>query len=155
MDIGSVLDAGLSGGLFGLLGNVVGKVIGIFEAKQTFVQKKEEWAHEERLLDMQTKAKAEETEQELAVTASSGSWGGLTESLKSEVSIGSTYPWVNAVRALVRPALTMGLAGFLCAAFFAMTPGDIDRAYVADSLVFAAVTAIVWWFGDRAPKKTR
>ena len=34
-----------------------------------------------------------------------------------------------------------------------MTPGDIDRAYVADSLVFAAVTAIVWWFGDRAPKK--
>jgi hypothetical protein len=53
MDIGSVLDAGLSGGLFGLLGNVVGKVIGIFEAKQTFVQKKEEWAHEERLLDMQ------------------------------------------------------------------------------------------------------
>ena len=155
MDIGSVLDAGLSGGLFGLLGNVVGKVIGIFEAKQTFAQEKEKWAHEERLLDMQTKAKAEETEQELAVTASSGSWGGLTESLKSEVSIGSSYPWVNAVRALVRPALTMGLAGFLCAAFFAMTPGDIDRAYVADSLVFAAVTSIVWWFGDRAPKKAR
>ena len=57
------------------------------------------------------------------------------------------------VRALVRPALTLGLGGFLCTAFFAMSPGDIDRAYVADSLVFAAVTAIVWWFGDRAPKK--
>jgi len=24
---------------------------------------------------------------------------------------------------------------------------------VTDSLIFAAVTAIVWWFGDRAPKK--
>ena len=157
MDIlGTLVGTGasaLGGGLFGLLGNVASKVIGIFEAKQAFVQKKEEWGHEERLLDMQVKAKAAESEQELAVTAASGSWGGLGESLKAETSIGATYPWVNAVRALVRPALTLGLASFLCAAFFAMTPGDIDRAYVADSLVFAAVTAIVWWFGDRAPKK--
>lgn len=153
MDIGSLVSSGLGGGLFGLIGNLGSKIVGLFEAKQTFAQKKEEWAHEERLLDMQTKAKVEETESELSIAASSGSWGGLTESLKSETAIGATYPWVNAVRALVRPALTLGLAGFLCAAFFAMTPGDIDRAYVADSLVFAAVTAIVWWFGDRAPKK--
>jgi len=153
MDIGSIFDAGLTGGLFGLFGNVANKVIGIFAAKQEFAQKKEEWSHEERLLDMQTKAKAAETEQELAVTASSGSWSGLGESLKAEAAIGATYPWVNAVRALVRPALTLSLAGFLCAAFFALPAGDIDRSYVADSLVFAAVTAIVWWFGDRAPKK--
>ena len=156
MDIGSFLGAGasaLGGGLFGLVGNVAAKLIGLFETRQAFAQKKEEWTHEERLLDLQMKARAAETEEELAVTAASGSWGGLGESLKSEAAIGATYAWVNAVRALVRPALTTGLAGFLCAAFFAMAPGDIDRAYVADSLVFAAVTAIVWWFGDRAPKK--
>jgi len=156
MDIGTLIGTGasaLGGGLFGLVGNVASKLIGLVEAKQEFAQKKEEWGHEERLLDMQTKAKAAETEGELAVTASSGSWSGLAESLKAETGIGATYPWVNAVRALVRPALTLGLATFLCAAFFALTPGDIDRAYVADSLIFAAVTAIVWWFGDRAPKK--
>jgi hypothetical protein len=153
MDIASLVDSGLTGGLFGLLGNVVGKVIGIFEAKQVFAQKKEEWGHEERLLDMQMKAKAAETEQELAVTAASGSWGGLGESLKAESAIGATYAWVNAVRALVRPALTLGLGGFLCAAFFAMPASDATRAYVADSLVFAGVTAMVWWFGDRAPRK--
>ena len=156
MDVGSVLGVGasaLSGGLFGLLGNVASKVIGIYEAKQVFAQKKEKWTHEERLLDMQVKAKAAETEQELAVTASSGSWSGLGESLKAETAIGATYPWVNAVRALVRPALTLGLGTFLCAAFFAMAPGDIDRASVADSLLFAAVTSMVWWFGDRAPRK--
>jgi len=151
MDIGSLFDSGLTGGLFGLLGNVAGKVIGIFEAKQTFAQKKEEWSHEERLLDMQTKAKAQETEQELAITASSGSWSGLGESLKAETAVGASYPWVNAVRALVRPALTIGLGGFLCAAFFAT--GEASRAAISESLVFAAVTAIVWWFGDRAPKK--
>ncbi|MDE2492919.1 MAG: hypothetical protein KGL97_03355 [Alphaproteobacteria bacterium] len=156
MDIGTLFGTGasaLGGGLFGLLGNIGTKIVGLFEAKQAFAQKKEEWSHEERLLDMQMKARAAETEQELAVTASSGSWSGLAESLKAETGIGATYPWVNAVRALVRPALTLGLAGFLCAAFFAMAPGDIDRAYVADSLVFAAVTAVVWWFGDRAPSK--
>ena len=158
MDIGSLIGTGasaLTGGLFGLLGNVAAKVIGLFEARQAFAQKKEEWGHEERLLDMQMKAKAAETEQELAVTAASGSWGGLGESLKAETAIGATYSWVNAVRALVRPALTLGLGSFLCAAFFAMPLNDINRAYVADSLVFAAVTAIVWWFGDRAPKKAR
>jgi hypothetical protein len=152
MDIGSILDSSLTGGLFGLLGNVTNKVIGIFTAKQEFAQKKEEWGHEERLLDMQMKAKAAETEQALAVTASSGSWSGLGDSLKAETAVGASYPWVNAVRALVRPALTAGLGGFLCAAFFA-TDGA-PRAAISDALVFAAVTAIVWWFGDRAPKKS-
>ncbi|MDE2182898.1 MAG: hypothetical protein KGJ78_07745 [Alphaproteobacteria bacterium] len=153
MDIASLVSTGAAGGIFGLVGNLASKVLGLFEAKQTFAQKKEEWAHEERLLDMQVKARAAETEQELAVTASSGSWGGLGDSLKAETAIGAGYPWVNAVRALVRPGLTLGLSAFLCAAFLAMAPDDIDRAYVADSLVFAAVTAIVWWFGDRAPRK--
>lgn len=61
---------------------------------------------------------------------------------------------MNAARALVRPVLTIGLATFLASAFFALAPGDIDRAYIADSLVFAAVSSIVWWFGDRAPGKS-
>ena len=88
MDLGSILNSSLTGGLFGLLGNVTNKAIGIFTAKQEFAQKKEEWGHEERLLDMQMKAKAAETEQELAVTASSGSWSGLSESLKAATAIG-------------------------------------------------------------------
>lgn len=112
------------------------------------------WLDESDLLKLQMQAKAAETEQEIHIAESQGSWSGLSASLSAEGAVGSSYPWVNAVRALVRPALTLGLTTFLSAAFFAMAPGDIDRAYVADSLVFAAVTSIVWWFGDRAPKKT-
>jgi len=152
MDIGSFLGTTLGGGLFGLLGNVASKVVGLYEAKQAFAQKKEEWGHDERLADIQMKAKAAENAQQLAVTAASGSWSGLTESLKAETSIGASYAWVNAVRALVRPALTLGLGTFLCAAFFAMPDGDPARASVSDSLLFAAVTAVVWWFGDRGQK---
>lgn len=159
MDIlGTLIDAGssaMSGGLFGLLGHVATKVVGYFEAEQAFKQKQAEWAHETGLLKLQMQAKSEETGHAIDLAAASGAWSGLTESLKAETAIGATWPWVDAVRALVRPALTFGLALFLCAAFFALTPGDIDRAYVANALVFAAVTSIVWWFGDRAPKRER
>jgi hypothetical protein len=157
MDIlGDLLGTGasaLSGGLFGLVGNVAAKVFGYFEAKQAFTQKQAEWIHEVDLLKLQMQAKAAETEQEIHVAESQGSWGGLTSSVTAEGAIGASYPWVNAVRALVRPTLTLGLTTFLASAFFALAPGDIDRAYVADSLVFVAVTAVVWWFGDRAPRK--
>lgn len=152
MDIASLFGTALGGGLFGLVGNVASKVIGIFEARELFAQKKEEWGHDERVLDMQAKAAAAVNAQALAVTAASGSWAGLGESLKAEGAIGASYAWVNAVRALVRPALTIGLCGFLAAAFFALSPSDAARAEISDSLVFAAVTAIVWWFGDRAKK---
>jgi hypothetical protein len=158
MDIlGDLLGTGasaLSGGLFGLVGNIATKAFGYFEAKQAFVEKQAEWSHETDLLKLQMQAKAAETEQEIHIAESQGSWSGLSASLAAEGALLSSYPWVNAVRTLVRPALTIGLTTFLAAAFFAMAPGDIDRAYVADSLVFAAVTSIVWWFGDRAPKKT-
>jgi hypothetical protein len=142
----------LGGGLFGLVGNVASKVIGIFEAREVFAQKKEEWGHDERVLDMQAKAAAAANAQALATTAASGSWSGLSESLKAEGAIGASYAWVNAVRALVRPALTIGLCGFLAAAFFALSPSDAVRSEISDSLVFAAVTAVVWWFGDRVRK---
>lgn len=160
MDIGSIagsiFDIGASaatGGIFGLIGNVATKIVGYFEAEQQLKIDRAKWAHETELLQLQMKERQAETEDEIKLAATSGSWTGLTASLEAESAIGATYPWVNAVRALVRPALTFGLAAFLCAAVFIMTPGDIDRAYVANSLVFAAVTAIVWWFGDRAPKR--
>lgn len=158
MDVlGDLLGTGasaLSGGLFGLVGNIATKVFGYFEAKQDFTQKLAEWGHETDLLKLQMQAKTAETEQEIHVAESQGSWSGLATSLTAEGAIGASYPWVNAARALVRPTLTIGLATFLACAFFALTPGDIDRAYIADSLVFAAVSSIVWWFGDRAPGKS-
>lgn len=151
-DLLSVGSSAVSGGLFGLIGNIATKTFGYFEAKQAFTQKQAEWTHETELLRLQMQAKAAETEQNIHVAESQGSWSGLTSSVAAEGGITPSYAWVNAVRALVRPVLTVGLTTFLSIAFFTLAPGDLDRAYVADSLVFVAVTSIVWWFGDRAPK---
>jgi hypothetical protein len=155
--VGTLLDGGasaLTGGLFGLVGNIASRTFGYFEARQAFQQRLAEWTHENEVLKLQMQAHAAETEQEIRVAESEGSWRGLEASVSGDAATGLSYPWVNAIRALVRPALTLGLTLFLALAFFTLTPGDAERSYVTDSLVFAAVTAIVWWFGDRAPKKT-
>ena len=156
MDIlGNLLGTGasaLSGGVFGLIGNIAAKAFGYFENSQSFTQKQAEWSHEVELLKLQMQLKTEESEHENALLPVEA-LSALDASVRADGALGPSYAWVNAVRSLVRPALTCGLAGFLGVAFFAMPEGAADRAYVVDSLVFASVTAIVWWFGDRAPRR--
>jgi hypothetical protein len=153
--LGHLLGCGISagaGGVFGLMGNLATKMFGYLESKQSFVVKQAEWTHETELLKLQAQWRQPETEAEPPLTAS---FSGLLSSVAAEGALPASYKWVDAARALVRPLLTLGLSAVLAAAFFSMAPSDSARAYVIDSLVFAAVTAIVWWFGDRAPPRKR
>ena len=155
--LGNLLGCGISagaGGIFGLIGNLATKTFGYLESKQSFAAKQAEWMHETELLKLQSQWRQSETEAEPSL-AFSASWNGLLSSVATEGALPASYRWVDAARALVRPLLTLGLSAVLAAAFFSMAPSDATRAYVIDSLVFAAVTAIVWWFGDRAPLRKR
>jgi hypothetical protein len=75
----------------------------------------------------------------------------LSASQQAEASVAPSCPWVDAVRALTRPALTLLLALGLYLTF--VTAGPELKARVAESLAFAATAAILWWFGDRAPRR--
>jgi hypothetical protein len=143
--LGHILGTALSGGLFGLIGNITAKLFAYLDAKQQFAERQAQWAYRADLLTSRAPAPQSDAQDLLA----------FNESLKAEATIGDSYRWVNAVRALVRPALTCGLTAVLAFAFFAMKAGDPERGYVIDSLVFASVGAITWWFGDRAPKRGR
>ena len=139
----------LGGGLFGVLGTAAGRVAGYFEKKQSFAQEEKRWSHELRLIDAQSKAKAEETEREIDLADVSGAWSGLSASYEAEAGIGDSYKWVNAVRALTRPVLTLLLWIITAAVFFAA--GDAGTAQqIAETITFAATAATLWWFGDRA-----
>ena len=141
---GHLVDCAVSagaGGAFGLVGHLASRTAGYLESRQSFARKQAEWAHETELLRLQAQWRQPETETEPLVADAAPASGERT------------YRWVGAVRAIVRPLLTLGLAAALAAAFFSMAPSDAARASVGDSLVFAAVTAIVWWFGDRAPAR--
>lgn len=157
-----------SGGLFGLLGSVVGVGAKWLQEKQRQAWEEKKWGHETRMLELQMQARAAETEQELAIVSQEGAWNGLAASQRADTALSvNVHTWVNDVRALFRPFLTAGLVVLVYVMFRDLLDGlgtdqsilgavlteaevkDVLR-YVVYSMAFAASTAVTWWFGDRA-----
>ena len=141
------------GGLFGLIGTALGRVAGFFERRQEQAHEQARWQHETALHELQMRARAEETENEIALAETAGRWQGLTESLRAEAAIVSETGWVNAVRALTRPVLTL-LLWAITAMIFLHADAQ-GRAAVLETATFAATAATLWWFGDRGPQRPR
>ena len=151
-----------SGGLFGLLGSLIGVGAKWLQAKQQAKAKAEEWKHEIKLLELQMEAGDRETENELAVSRSEGSWQGLSDSYHTVVRSSAVPSWVNGIRALFRPILTISLWILVVIELRWMLDGTLEVwisdakmfgptvKYIIDSTVFSAATATTWWFGDRA-----
>lgn len=139
------------GGLFGLIGTALGRVAGYFETRQRLQHETERWSHETALLELQQKARAEESEAELALVETGGRWAGLEASMAAEAAIGESYAWVNAVRGVTRPALTLLL--WLIAGFIWLGADLAARASITETATFAATAATLWWFGDRGPRR--
>ena len=140
------LDAA-AGGLFGIVGTVLGRFAGYFERKQEHVQERARWGHEYKLHELNMAARHQETELELALSAQQGSWAGLEASIKAEAALGKASQWVINILRLVRPAITFVL-WCITAAIFLIT----QESAITEAAVFAATAATLWWFGDRAPK---
>lgn len=147
-DLIGVAASAAGGGLFGLFGTALGRLAGFFEKRQTIAHEERRWLHEVKLLELQQSAAAQETEAELAIARTEGSWAGLEASLNAEAAIASSYRWVDAIRALTRPILTLLLWGITLAIWFSADPGS--RSSITETATFAATAATLWWFGDRS-----
>jgi len=171
MDVLSTAAGGLTGGAlgaaFGALGSILNRGVGIFEMREKrqdrrleLAHEKERWAHETALGEQVRSSRADEARQALALADAQGSWAGLKASIDTEADVSPSWPWVSAVRALTRPALTVLLwllyaLIFLCAAGGALQP-DAAASVIGgavDTISFSAATALTWWFGDRAPRR--
>ena len=150
-DILGLAASAASGGLFGLAGTALGRIAGFFERKQQFAHEQARWAHESALLELQMRANAEETEAEIALAETAGSWRGLEASMQAEANIGTSYPWVNAIRGLTRPFLTLLLWVIAGIIWFGADAGG--RESITETATFAATAATLWWFGDRGPRR--
>tara|TARA_R110000850_G_scaffold93465_7_gene197723 strand:- start:5004 stop:5522 length:519 start_codon:yes stop_codon:yes gene_type:complete len=160
--LGDLLGTGASvasGGLFGLLGSVVGVFAKTYQEKQRQEWETKQQAYELQLLDMQMKQRAQETEHELAIVAQEGSWQGMSSSQEMAMSGGETHMWVNDIKSLFRPALTLTLWIISLYLFTSLandskmlSQPEVDELmkYMVYSIFFSASTATVWWFGDRA-----
>lgn len=150
-DIAGLAASAAGGGLFGLIGTVIGRAAGVIEARQAQAHERARWAHEGELLKLQMQAKSAEGEAALRLSETSGAWAGLSASMAAEAAIGESYRWVNAVRALTRPVLTILLWAITGAVFIGANAAG--REGIIETATFAATAATLWWFGDRGPKR--
>ena len=98
-------------------------------------------------------AAAARAEADLSRTEIEGSWRGLDASLRAEAAIGASYQWVNAIRALTRPTLTVLLWLITVSIWFSADAAD--QGAITETATFAATAATLWWFGDRGARGTR
>lgn len=153
LDWGTILgttSAAASGGIFGVVGSLLG---GIFKA----YQKKQEHRQQLEMMEMQMKIKSQE-----------GSWSGLTASIAADTSISANvHTWVNDLRGLYRPFLTTCLVAGSVYVFFMLLSALTDKTaalaqlltvdeikamlrYDVYTIVFLTGTSVGWWFGDRS-----
>lgn len=150
-DIAGLAASAAGGGLFGLIGTVIGRAAGVIEARQAQAQERARWAHEGEMLKLQMQAKAAGAEMSLRQAETTGAWAGLSASMAAEAAIGESYRWVNAVRALTRPVLTVLLWAITGAVFLGADQAGRDG--IVETATFAATAATLWWFGDRGPRR--
>ena len=147
-EIIGVVASAAGGGLTGIIGSTLGRLAQYFERKQVLAHERLRWGHEIELQTLQLSASQAETEAELAHTTERGRWSGLQASLAAEAEIAASYRWVEAVRGLTRPFLTLLL--WIIVAGLWIGAGQDQHGQIIDTVTFAATAATLWWFGDRA-----
>lgn len=163
-DLSGILGAATGGGLFGVLGQVANRAFTVWETREkrkdaiiANAQQEKLWVHETNLLQIQMQQAQEAHEQELETASVAGSWEGLRASIEAESRVPSSYKWVDAVRAMVRPFLTIESQIAVIVIFFAATGAERAsiQEQVVETVTFIATAAALWWFGERAEHKTR
>ncbi len=155
-----------SGGLFGVVGSLLGVVAKHYQEKQRQAWETKKWGHEESMQKLQMEARSQETEQEIELADSEGSWRGLSESIRADAQTKPTSGWATNIKALFRPFLTVVLwclAGWVFwHVLSSMTDPDDPMSalpvseikelikYMVYTIFFSASMATAWWFGDRA-----
>ena len=154
----------VAGPLFGLVGGVVQKW-------QDLEAKKVEYAHELKKFDFELTMRDKEriaaqekseqdmafnqqdTEGKLATTITAGTWAGLQASIDADArQTGTSYKWVEAVRSLMRPGLTIVGMGALTVGCFILADGDLQTGAWASMWTNSSMM-LAWWFGTRETGK--
>ncbi|WP_022850664.1 hypothetical protein [Limisalsivibrio acetivorans] len=164
----------IAGGIFGVIGAVFTGFLEYLTRKQKLEEKRLDHEHRMQMQDKEIEmykltreAADDEHEHELEIAASAASAAGMTLAYKDQMTAGKSYRWVEAVKTLFRPAVTLLLiAGTFytlysivtCRAWVNVLSGSTVSAIavtIVESNVFLAATAVGWWFGDRGMKHTK
>lgn len=165
--LGSAVAGVATGGLFSVVSALFKGVGGYLKRKQEIAARKAEWEHEKDLLRLEMERDDKDTENEIEIEDTRGSWQGLQASYNTVIASSQVHKWVNDLRSLYRLFLTTFLLVMVWSIFndlmailrgneaalsAAFTPEDagVTVRYIVHSIVFTACTAAMWWYGDRA-----
>jgi len=162
--VGGIAGSGALGAVLGGVMAVINRGIGIWEMREKrkdrqieIAHEKERWGHEKVLLELQRAKAREEDAAALDALHTAGSWDGLTATIADQAArAGKSWPWVDAVIALFRPFLTFLLWTAVLVLWFSGQLTSMPEAtkaglllQIVNAIVFAATTALTWWFGER------
>lgn len=140
--LGAAFDVAAGGGLFGLIGAGVNKYFDYKKQAQINVQELEMADKVSIQMDKELEIAKFKGSMELEIQEGDNDAKGLMSAIEAEQSIKEVHQWVNDVRGMTRPVLTLILV------LMAWKEDGIDK-----SLDWMASTAVTFWFGDRPPKK--
>ncbi len=154
MDILSILGDTATGGLLGMLGNVIDSGISYFKSRQEHKQKLE-WAIQEReTLRLQVDLAAAQTAGNIVEFREKGAADAFTESIKAEAALSTQKMsrWVTDIRGITRPALTV-LCLFISSLMYFFPPTSEAQNFISTNMIVMTFTIISWWFGQRSMEK--
>jgi len=139
--------------VFELLTTIVGALVGSGGSALSkwleLKDKKENFKHEIKLLEMQKELSASETENELAIAQEASFADMRIASYEHDKSAGETSRWVNNILRLVRPVLTILLITLVWIIWLT-TENSRLQSEIISNVMFMSSAALTWWFGDRA-----
>ncbi len=142
-----LLASAAGGGLFGLAGSLIKKVMAFFEMKQKNAHELEVLRLEQANMRMEIEARRHIAEIDLERDIETSADESLQSAIQAEGRLRSSN-WVNDVRGLVRPLLTLMLL-IVTTSFWYNTDDPTIEARLANELVFMTSAAVLFWFGDR------
>ena len=111
------------------------------------------YEHELKLHEVNARATAEENARAIMALETEFSGQGLGKAIDADAKLENAPPWVDAVRALTRPAISYTLIALMAAIYF-FSPAPV-KEIVAAAVVYMATVAVLFWFGDRPSSRMR
>ena len=142
-----LLSAG-GGGLFGIIG-AAGKMFAAYKEKKLMFAHEVAMAEQTRRnMEMEMDLAKIQGAIDLELQEDQNDAKNLQAAINAEASIQNTSPWVANLRGSVRPILTYGLASMAVA----MVWTSPENPHV-NEIIFMAMTAVGFWFGDSPKRK--
>ena len=145
-----ILMSVFAGGATGIFGSFLGKIFGFLESREKRKTRREEMTHELNLFELQQQARSSEAAFEQEMMEMQTAADLRISSYEHDTRTGSASQWIVDILRLIRPVLTLLLLVGVGVVWFTLPEWDMLRKTLVEFLVYAAMTSITWWFGDRA-----